>query len=317
MTSVLAGLPSALFISHGAPTLVIEKEEPAHKFLRGLGAQLRPKPRALVVVSAHDEESDFVVCGSNTAPYETIYDFGGFPREMYTLKYPAVGEPALAQNVYELLKKAGLRTRLGNRGLDHGRAPSAPRTSLRTARLTGRPRRHWVPSSSCTRRVDPGGDGVPAEGPGPRAHIELGRALAPLKELKDVLLVTSGGGTPLLSSPRLRQLTRRRGSDAQPGEADVGGGPHAPPVAWASEFDERIRHIITEQTGKQREDSLLALTKDPNFSLAHPRTEHIIPYTWRPATRARCAGPTRRVSTRPTRASAPAAGQSRQLFRPS
>eukprot|EP00741_Cyanophora_paradoxa_P019804 tig00021168_g19113.t1 len=239
MTSVLAGLPSALFISHGAPTLVIEKEEPAHKFLRGLGAQLRPKPRALVVVSAHDEESDFVVCGSNTAPYETIYDFGGFPREMYTLKYPAVGEPALAQNVYELLKKAGLRTRLGNRGLDHG---------------------HWVPlklvypdasipvvTVSLRRDLDP------------RAHIELGRALAPLKELKDVLLVTSGGATHNL------------------GKLMWGGGPHAPPVAWASEFDERIRHIITEQTGKQREDSLLALTKDPNFSLAHPRTEHIIP----------------------------------------
>jgi 4,5-DOPA dioxygenase extradiol len=105
-----------LFLSHGAPDVVL-RETPATTFLRGLAATL-PRPRAIVLVSAHWEE-DGVTVETGRTP-STIHDFGGFPAELYRQRYAAPGEPALAGRIGALLGEAGFKPRTRERGFDHG-----------------------------------------------------------------------------------------------------------------------------------------------------------------------------------------------------
>ncbi|MFG6665599.1 DODA-type extradiol aromatic ring-opening family dioxygenase [Halomonas sp. HNIBRBA4712] len=102
-------LPS-LFISHGSPMLALNTT-PAHRFLRELGRTLTPK--AVIVISAHWESVSLRV--SRTAWPETLHDFGNFPRELFECRYPAPGEPALAERLASLLDAS-----LVERGFDHG-----------------------------------------------------------------------------------------------------------------------------------------------------------------------------------------------------
>lgn len=88
-------------------------------WLRGLAETLPARPRAIIVISGHWEERDFAVA-STTSP-ALIYDYTGFPAHTYELKYPAPGEPALAERIIDLLQTAGLRARADRmRGFDHG-----------------------------------------------------------------------------------------------------------------------------------------------------------------------------------------------------
>ena len=87
-------LPS-LFLSHGAPTLPLT-DTPARAFLSNAGRTLE-RPKAILVVSAHWETETPAV--NAVARNETIHDFGGFPRALYELKYPAPGAPALAAEI--------------------------------------------------------------------------------------------------------------------------------------------------------------------------------------------------------------------------
>ena len=106
-----------LFVSHGAPTLPFE-DVPARHFLAGLAATM-PRPRAIVVASAHWETRIPTV--NAVARNETIHDFHGFPPELYRLAYPAPGAPDLAGRVVDLLAAAGLPAAIDTtRGLDHG-----------------------------------------------------------------------------------------------------------------------------------------------------------------------------------------------------
>lgn len=102
-------LPS-LFISHGSPMLALT-ETPAHAFLRDLGRDYRP--RSVVVVSAHWASRQLLVSTSERP--ETIHDFGGFPRELFEVQYPAPGEPELARRLARELNAVPTE-----RGLDHG-----------------------------------------------------------------------------------------------------------------------------------------------------------------------------------------------------
>lgn len=76
-----------------------------------------PKPKAILSVSAHWFIEDAAVTVS-TAP-RTIHDFGGFPRELYQVQYPAPGDPELAARVRQLLAPLPVR-RDDGWGLDHG-----------------------------------------------------------------------------------------------------------------------------------------------------------------------------------------------------
>jgi 4,5-DOPA dioxygenase extradiol len=106
-----------LFISHGAPTYALEPGL-AGAQLGALGDALG-KPRAIVLVSPHWMTRGVEV-GAADRP-ETIHDFGGFPRALYQLAYPAPGAPDVARRVAAVLGASGIAASLNERqGLDHG-----------------------------------------------------------------------------------------------------------------------------------------------------------------------------------------------------
>lgn len=163
-------LPS-LFISHGSPMLALEPGASGPALAR-LAAQL-PKPKAIVMVSAHWESQDLRV-SANPHP-ETWHDFGGFPAALFAVQYPAPGDPALAAQVVELLKADGLPAQLDTkRPLDHG---------------------VWVPLSLMYPAAD-----IPVvqvslpSRLGPDLQTHVGHALASLRE-QGVLLIGSGSIT--------------------------------------------------------------------------------------------------------------------------
>lgn len=109
-------MPS-LFVSHGAPTFAIEPGL-AGAQLRALGLAL-DKPRAVVVVSPHWMTRGVEITAADRP--DTVHDFGGFPRSLYSLQYPAPGSPELAARVQRQLESQGIPVRLdARRGLDHG-----------------------------------------------------------------------------------------------------------------------------------------------------------------------------------------------------
>ena len=161
----------SLFISHGSPMLALQPgaSGPA---LKRLAAEL-PRPTAIVVVSAHWESQGLLVTGS-AAP-ETWHDFGGFPRELFAVQYPAPGDPQLAAQIIELLKADGLEARIDDqRPFDHGT---------------------WVPLSLMYPAAD-----IPAvqvslpSRMGPALQTRVGHALVSLRE-QGVLLIGSGSIT--------------------------------------------------------------------------------------------------------------------------
>lgn len=104
----------ALFISHGAPPLVDDALWSGQ--LRQLAAEL-PRPRAILVVSAHWEAAPLML--GATEPVPLVYDFGGFARRYYEVTYPAPGAPGLADRVAAMMPATEHVVRT-NRGLDHG-----------------------------------------------------------------------------------------------------------------------------------------------------------------------------------------------------
>ncbi len=104
-----------LFLGHGSPMNAIEENEFVQGF-RNVASGL-PKPRAILCVSAHWETRGTFVTAMPNPP--TIHDFGGFPKALFDVKYPARGSPALARETKALVKKTevGLDDKWG---LDHG-----------------------------------------------------------------------------------------------------------------------------------------------------------------------------------------------------
>lgn len=110
-----------VYLSHGGGPLPILGDA-GHRsmvaFMTALPSLLR-LPEAILVISAHWEESAATLLGAPRPPM--LYDYYGFPPEAYAITYPAPGAPALAERVARLLGEAGIPSRIDRqRGFDHG-----------------------------------------------------------------------------------------------------------------------------------------------------------------------------------------------------
>lgn len=162
----------ALFVSHGAPTIVIDNS-PARHFLAGLASGLPARPDAIVMISAHHDEPLASVTSADHPG--TIHDFGGFPEVLYRMRYPAPGSPELAQRIALMLSDADIANRLDpERGFDHGAWTPLmlawPEADIPVVQV----------SISC-REV-------------PEYHYRLGQALEPLRD-DNILVIGSGAIT--------------------------------------------------------------------------------------------------------------------------
>jgi 4,5-DOPA dioxygenase extradiol len=167
-TSRVRRVPS-LFIAHGSPTSVLDKEFAGA--LRKFTSR-QQKLRAIVVVSAHWQVSGALSVTSNPKP-KLIYDFMGFPDWLYEIAYACPGDRAVAQMVAVMLQREGFEARLDpDRGLDHG---------------------VWVPLSLGFPAAAVPVVQVSLPHPStPARMLAMGRALAPLRS-EYILLVGSGG----------------------------------------------------------------------------------------------------------------------------
>ncbi|WP_227935441.1 dioxygenase family protein [Alkalihalobacillus deserti] len=161
-------LPS-LFVAHGAPLLALEDNDYT-QFLQSLGTLL-PKPKAIVLFSAHWESSTQKV--SDVDKFETIYDFGGFPEALYRIKYPAKGNETVTKEIVELFTTEGVPFEVDKtRGLDHGA---------------------WV----VLKMLYPSAD-IPVISMSVNPHLtpeeqyKIGKSLSQFRE-KDILIIGSGG----------------------------------------------------------------------------------------------------------------------------
>lgn len=190
-----------LFLGHGSPMNAIDENE----FVSGFRniAKTIPKPNAILCVSAHWETKGTFVTAMQQPP--TIHDFGGFPKALFDVQYPAPGSPDLARETQSLITKTevGLDDKWG---LDHGA---------------------W----SVIKHLYPAAD-IPViqlsidYSQGPQYHYELAREIKSLRE-KGVLIIGSGNMVHNLRIVEWRRLNDTFGFD------------------WALEANEKMKsHIL-------------------------------------------------------------------------
>jgi len=219
-----------LFLGHGSPMNAIEDNAWSRAF-RELAKEL-PKPRAILAVSAHWFGPGVLLTAQERPP--TIHDFGGFPRELYEVQYPAPGDPELAERVARSLASEDA-TLSDEWGLDHG---------------TWSVLRHLAPEADCP-VVQLSLDARLA----PERHLELGRALAPLRD-EGVLVLGSGNLVHNLRDA----FQRQRSGDASVPE-------------WAQRFDAEAAEAIQMRDG----DFLARCVESDLGRLAQPTLDHYLP----------------------------------------
>jgi 4,5-DOPA dioxygenase extradiol len=227
VSHAFGGRLPALFVGHGSPMNALERNRYTDAW-RALGAQIG-RPRAILAISAHWYVRGTRVTAQAAPP--TIHDFGGFPPELFVFAYPAPGDPALAARVRDLLAPTPVALDDGW-GLDHG---------------TWSVLAHLVPHADVP-VVQLALDGTLP----PRAHLEIARRLAPLRD-EGVLIVGSGNV--------VHNLRRMR--------------PGADPFAWAERFEERV--CAAALAGDS--DALVAYD-DADGAASVPTPEHFLPFLY-------------------------------------
>jgi 4,5-DOPA dioxygenase extradiol len=221
---------TAAFLGHGSPMNAIEHNRYTESWT-SFGAS-QPKPKAVVCISAHWYVGSVAVTAMQKP--RTIYDFGGFPQELFEYQYPVVGSPEVAQRVVDCLPNHSVDMDESHWGIDHGA---------------------W--SVLC--HVFPEAD-VPVVQLSINAHlsahdhVEIGRSLAPLMS-EDIMVIGSGNIVHNLSLIEW-------GSDAQARQILTGRNPshivsllehpHARKAVPTDEHFLPIAYIagIAEATGK-------------------------------------------------------------------
>jgi 4,5-DOPA dioxygenase extradiol len=171
------------FVAHGAPLLALEADKGAE--LRAWAGAM-PRPRALVAISPHWQTRDPTIGATTTLPL--LYDFSGFPAELYAIQYPAPGAPEVARRVEQLLAKVTIG-KSPDRKLDHG---------------------VWVPALHMYPEADVPIVQLSLPRREPPELFELGRMLAPLAD-EAVLLFCTG-----VLVHNLRSVDFREGAPTPP-----------------------------------------------------------------------------------------------------
>ncbi len=231
---------NVLCIPHGGgpmPLMGDQSHAQMVEFLRGAERWIG-RPEAIVLISAHWECAQPTLT-SGAAP-ELIYDYGGFPPEMYQLSYPAPGAPDLAADVAGLLAAAGFDPELDpDRGFDHGvfvpMLLMVPDASIPIIQL------------SMLSSLDPD------------AHVRMGEALAPLAD-RNVLVLGSG-------------FTFHNMGAFGPGFNQDGTDPEN------EAFEQWLRETCTssELTEAERRSRFVNWSDAPGARWCHPREEHLLP----------------------------------------
>jgi 4,5-DOPA dioxygenase extradiol len=197
------GRMPVLFVGHGSPMYAIEENEFVQTW-RDMGDTL-PVPKAIICISAHWETRSTQVTTMKHPP--TIHDFGGFPRELYEINYPAPGNPELAKEAINLIKSSPVLPD-EKWGLDHGA---------------------W----SVIRRIYPKAD-IPViqlsldYNKSPKEHYELAKELVSLRD-KGVLIIGSGNIVH-----NLRQVAWDKPDDQEYG------------YDWTIEANETVKKLISD-----------------------------------------------------------------------
>jgi 4,5-DOPA dioxygenase extradiol len=223
-----------LFIGHGSPMNIILDNEYTRSLVKV--AEELPKPRAVLVVSAHWlTHGTSVTCTDNP---KTIYDFYGFPDELYTLSYPSPGSPQNAKLTIKTVKSTAASC--GDWGLDHAAwavlrhmYPHADVPVFEMS-LDYSPYNSWKPK--------------PME-----YHYRLAGELAALRE-NGVLIIGSGN------------IVHNLGLI----DFDI----DAKPFDWALRFDEKVKRLLVEGNHKQLVN-YLGIGQEALYSV--PTLDHYLP----------------------------------------
>ena len=231
-----------LFIPHGGGPCFFMTWDPPDAwdqmadYLRRIPDDIGCRPKAIIVISGHWEEQA-VTIQKNPAP-PLLYDYYGFPDSTYDIQYPAVGSPELAGRIGGLLTEKDIDWKFDqDRGFDHGvfipLKVAFPEADIPVVQV------------SLRADFDPG------------AHIELGKALQPLRD-EGVLILGSG-----MTYHNLQiMMSRMRGGEIDPNS-------HL--------FDDWLAEVLTESEHATRERVLVNWEKAPADRIAHPREEHLLP----------------------------------------
>lgn len=226
-----------VFINHGGGPCFFLKAgpmratwKPLEDYLASFASSLGEKPLALLVISGHWEEAVPTVNISPAPPL--LFDYQGFPDYTYRLTWPAPGSPEVAARVRTLLDGAGFSSAADDRrGFDHGvfvpLKVAFPAADIPVVQL------------SLQRGLDP------------VTHLDIGRALKPLRE-RGVLIIGSGQ-----TYHNMRGFGR------------------AGPDPEAEAFDAWLRHGITATA--TRDQSLIDWARAPGARDAQPHEDHLLP----------------------------------------
>jgi aromatic ring-opening dioxygenase catalytic subunit (LigB family) len=227
------------FINHGGGPCFFLEPGPMRSawselesYLRDFAMGLDEPPRALLVVSGHWQEPYPTVNAGRAPPL--LFDYSGFPSYTYQLTWPAPGEPRLAQQVGDLLGAAGIESRSNTyRGWDHGvfvpLKVSFPEADIPTVQL------------SLQRGLDPA------------THLDIGRALKPLRD--DGVLIIGSGQT----YHNMRSFMSGSGAFDRPSEA----------------FDSWLQQALVNSDTRDR--SLIDWERAPGARDAQPHEDHLLP----------------------------------------